>query len=90
MKVLKVDCISLKGETPCREPFFTMRDGKVEPADKSAAWMVKDGIEVPDGETMRTLHPKDGLAFMEGLSRAFHGTYFHATKPYEAEEGGAE
>lgn len=86
MKVVKVDCIGLDGEDWKRQPFFTMRGGKVEPADTTAAWMVKDGIAVPDGETMRLLYPKDGMAFMEGLSRAFHGSYFHATKPYEAEE----
>ena len=63
-----------------------MRDGKVEPADKSAARMVKDGTAAPDDETLRILHPKVGLTFMEGLSRAFHGRYFHTTKPYEVGE----
>ena len=86
MKVLKVDCIGLNGADWERWPFFTMRAGKVEPANGHMAEMVKDGIEVPDGETLRTLHPKDGLAFMEGLSKAFHGSYFHATEPYEVEE----
>ena len=86
MKVVKVDCVSLEGESLHRLPFFTMRDGKVEPADESAAKMVEEGIMVPVGGTLRTLFPKDGMAFMEGLSFAFSGTYFHATQPYEAEE----
>lgn len=85
MKTLSVDCYSLRNLEWVREPFFIMRNGEVKPASNGEIF-AEEGIVVPVNGELKTLYPKDGLAFMEGLHIALHGSYFCATKPYEVDK----